>query len=111
MHYAGSRPVFPWKKGDSNAKKENISTYLEPLNRQVLDNLQRLKYNKKRKAIKGKNNSIRLIDGHVIKSISDIKNVELKWFYEHGANLATTCYLLACLIAYCYHVKQHMTLV
>lgn len=92
-------------------KKENISRYLEPLNKQIVDNLTRLRYIKKRNEERGENNSIRLINGQVIRSIKDIEGKELKWYYEHGANLASTCYLLACLIAHSYHVKQHMTLV
>lgn len=102
---------FIGKREVKSKKKENISTYLEPLNKQVSDTLERLTYNEERRKVKGENNSIRVIDGRVMKSIKNMGHVELKWFYEHGANLASTCYLLACLIAYSYHVKQHMTLV
>ena len=70
--------------------------------------LLKFKYNRARKKVKGKKNSIRWINGKDMKTFSDIQGNDLTWFYNYGANLGITCYLLLCLIAHAYHVKQHM---
>lgn len=90
---------------------ELIIRYLEPLKRQIAANVKKQRRVQERKKIRKENNSIRVIEGRVMETVEDMEGVELEWFYKHGANLGSSCYQLACLIAYVYQIDQYMTFV
>lgn len=90
---------------------ELIIRYLEPLKRQLAANIKKQRQVQRRKKIRKENNSIRVIAGRVMKTVEDMEGVKLEWFYEDGANLGSSCYQLACLIAYVYQIDHYMTFV